>query len=221
MNFKRFYPKKKINYQTNDFVRPLNLEKLNQSKWSFLKLKRPQNFKTIDQSLKFEKKWLRRRYNEELRIKQALKFYYGPLREKNFRKYLLLSLNNKTKQNSQEILVQKLELRLDTFLKRSNIFNSIFASRQNILHKKIWLCKPNEIRFNLIRKANYQVEIGDLFKIKSNVKLVNSNFPQRYFKIFEKNNFIYLLITKQPKLTDVNFTFKLNLKEILNWGRRY
>jgi hypothetical protein len=30
-----------------------------------------------------------------------------------------------------------------------------------------------------------------------------------------------LLITKQPKLTDVNFTFKLNLKEILNWGRRY
>ena len=72
-----------------------------------------------------------------MRIKQALKFYYGPLREKNFRKYLLLSLNNKTKQNSQEILVQKLELRLDTFLKRSNIFNSIFASRQNILHKKI------------------------------------------------------------------------------------
>ena len=50
-------------------------------------------------SSKFEKKWLRRRFSEELRIKQSLKFFYGPIREKFFRKYLLLSLNNKTKQN--------------------------------------------------------------------------------------------------------------------------
>jgi ribosomal protein S4 len=170
---------------------------------------------------KFEKKWLRRRFSEELRIKQSLKFFYGPIREKFFRKYLLLSINNKTKQNSQEILVQRLELRLDSFLKRRCLFDSIFQSRQNILHNKILLCKSNEINFSFIRKPNYQVQIGDLFKIESAVELVNLNSNFKYFKIIKKNGFIYLLVIKQPIFDELHFSFKLNLKDVFNWGRRY
>jgi len=219
MNSKRHYPKKKINYQTNDFVRNINLKKINHDKWSFLKLKIPKFIKVNDQNLKFEKKWLRRRYNEELRSKQALKFYYGPGREKNFRKILLSSLNNKTRINSQEFFLQKLELRIDRLLLRSGLYNSIFEIQQSMLHNKISICKWNQIDFLFLTKPNYIIQQGDLIKIKK--PITELNLDLKYFTIFKKDNFIYLLLTKQPKIDDLKFPFKVSLKEILNWGRRY
>lgn len=100
---KRFYPKKKINFQSNTLVRKINFKNLKHDKWSRLKSKPLQQIKINEQNIKFEKKWLRRRFNEELRIKQALKFYYGPFREKNFRSYLLRRLKSKKKSKFSRI----------------------------------------------------------------------------------------------------------------------
>jgi hypothetical protein len=55
-----------------------------------------------------------------------------------------------------------------------------------------------------------------LFKLKGSYEFKDIEFNYDYFKIFQKGDFIYLLVIKKPSLNEINFSFKLNLKEVFN-----
>ena len=59
---------------------------------------------------------LRNQYRESFRRKQALRAFYGNLKEQSLRKYL--GHANTSKKRTPEILIQKLECRVDTLLYR-------------------------------------------------------------------------------------------------------
>ena len=60
---------------------------------------------------------LRDQYRERFRAKQALRAFYGGLKEQTLRRYL--GEANTRKHRTEEIFIQKVESRLDTILYRS------------------------------------------------------------------------------------------------------
>jgi ribosomal protein S4 len=187
-------------------------------KWEKLKAKPVLFSKVCENSstrkIKFEKKWLRHRFGERLRNKQALKAFYGPLRERTFQKYLIGALSNK-KQDPQENLLQQLECRLDTLLFRSGNFISMFQARQAILHNKVSICKQRDSNFKIINVPSYNVKIGEIIKFKSSS---TSRFGQalpNYLTNLDENT---LLLVRKPLFNDIRFPFKVVIKDILQWG---
>ena len=218
----RFSPKKRINFQTGESVRSWNINKVFSNKWQKLKQIRSNvNFNLIEINLgtnKLEKRWLQNRYGEQLRNKQALKSFYGPIRDRTFKKYLIKSLKTKN-QDPIEKFIQFLECRLEVILYRRGVFKSIFQRRQAIIHSNIQICKRKELKFKTITFPSILLQPGDLIKIKNKNFPVTTDNRNTFFTVLPEENVI--LLTKLPTLDSIAFPFKVDLKKILGWGRRY
>ncbi|MAE50646.1 MAG: 30S ribosomal protein S4 [Micavibrio sp.] len=94
----------------------------------------------------------------QLMAKQKLKGYYGNIGEKQFRRYFKEAdrLRGDTGQN----LVGLLERRLDAVVYRANFVPTVFAARQFINHKHVF------VNGKIVNIPSYQVQEGDVIEVK-------------------------------------------------------
>ena len=104
-------------------------------------------------------------YGNQLFAKQKLKFYYGDLTEKQFRKIYQKASN--IKGDTSQILIELLERRLDAIVYRMKFVPTIFAARQLVNHGHV---KVNGKKVNI---PSYNVSDGDEISIKESSKEIN------------------------------------------------
>jgi len=104
-------------------------------------------------------------YGTQLFAKQKLRFYYGDLTEKQFRKIYNKAAN--IKGDTSQILIELLERRLDAIVYRMKFVPTIFAARQIVNHGHV---KVNGKRVNI---PSYTVKDGDEITLKDQSKQIN------------------------------------------------
>ena len=104
-------------------------------------------------------------YGNQLFAKQKLRFYYGDITEKQFRK--IYDKASRIKGDTSEILIELLERRLDAIVYRMKFVPTIFAARQLVNHGHV---KVNNKRVNI---PSYTVKDGDEISIKEQSKQIN------------------------------------------------
>lgn len=111
-------------------------------------------------------------YGEQLLEKQKLKAYYGVL-EKQFRRYVFDAL--KSKERSEDVLIQNLERRLDNLVYRLGFGATLRQARQMVTHRHILV---NGQRVDI---PSYKVNIGDIISLRENSRKVHrfaANFTE-------------------------------------------
>ena len=101
-------------------------------------------------------------YGNQLFAKQKLRFYYGDLTEKQFRRIYKKASN--IKGDTSEILIELLERRLDAIVYRMKFVPTIFSARQLVNHGHV---KVNGKRVNI---PSYTVKDGDEISLKDKSK---------------------------------------------------
>ncbi|MFG1417530.1 30S ribosomal protein S4 [Xanthobacter sp. V0B-10] len=97
-------------------------------------------------------------FGVQLRAKQKLKGYYGPIGEKQFHKTYVEA--GRLKGDTGANLIGLLERRLDAVVYRAKFVPTIFAARQFVSHGHI---KVNGKRLNV---PSYLVKVGDVIEVK-------------------------------------------------------
>ncbi len=97
-------------------------------------------------------------YGIRLMEKQKLKFLYGGLREKQFKRYF--DRATKSKQNTGEVLLQLLERRLDNVVYRLGFATTRRQARQLVSHGHIL------VNGKKVDIPHYEVEPGDIIEVK-------------------------------------------------------
>ena len=104
-------------------------------------------------------------YGIQLYAKQKLRFYYGDLTEKQFRKIYDKASN--IKGDTSQILIELLERRLDAIVYRMKFVPTIFAARQLVNHGHV---KVNGKRVNI---PSCTIKDGDEISLKDQSKQIN------------------------------------------------
>ena len=94
-----------------------------------------------------------------------MRFYYGDITEKQFRK--IYDKASRIKGDTSEILIELLERRLDAIVYRMKFVPTIFAARQLVNHGHV---KVNNKRVNI---PSYTVKDGDEISLKDVSKNIN------------------------------------------------
>ena len=144
-----------------------------------------------------------------------LRRFYGNLRLKQFKRvFKERSLDSNVMGRS---FVYFLESRLDVILYRANFFSSIYAARQFINHKKVY------INGQIVNKPGYNVFVNDIItlsnyadlylKLQSRLKddLILVNYP-KYLEVNYKLGSI--IFSRLPEHTEVPFPFFMNLNNL-------
>jgi small subunit ribosomal protein S4 len=97
-------------------------------------------------------------YGLRLMEKQKLKFLYGGIREKQFKKYF--DMASKSKGNTGQVLLQLLERRLDNVVYRLGFASTRRQARQFVVHGHILV---NGKKLNI---PSYLVSAGDIIEVK-------------------------------------------------------
>jgi small subunit ribosomal protein S4 len=101
-------------------------------------------------------------YGTQLLAKQRLRFYYGNVGERQFRRYYQEA--QRRKGDSAENLIQLLERRLDAVIYRMKFAPTVFAARQLVNHGHVLV---NGKKLNI---ASYQVKDGDEIELRAKAK---------------------------------------------------
>ena len=104
-------------------------------------------------------------YGTQLFAKQKLRFYYGDLTEKQFKK--IYNKASKTKGDTSQILIELLERRLDAIVYRMKFVPTIFAARQIVNHGHVLV---NGKRVNI---PSYTVSNDDVIELRDQSKQIN------------------------------------------------
>lgn len=97
-------------------------------------------------------------FGMQLMAKQKLKFHYGDITEKQFRKTYDEAVRRKG--NTAENLIGLLESRLDAFVYRSKFVPTIFAARQFVNHGHVLV---NGVKTNI---GSYRLKPGDVVQVR-------------------------------------------------------
>lgn len=109
-------------------------------------------------------------YAQQLMEKQKLKYIYGLL-EKQF--FTLFKNAERCKGLTGEILIQKLEARLDNVVYRLGIAPTRRAARQLVSHRHI------TVNGSLVTIPSYHTSVDDLISLKDRSKDLASNAPTK------------------------------------------
>lgn len=123
-------------------------------------------------------------YGKQMNEKQKLKAYYDIL-EKQFRRVVAAAMH--AKGNSGEILVQRLECRLDNITYRLGFGASLRQARQMVVHGHIL------VNGKRIDRPSYEVKVGDVISLRErsqSIQLFKDNFEskQNFLPYLEKDN---------------------------------
>ena len=101
----------------------------------------------------------------QLYAKQKIRFYYGDITEKQFKRIYEKASNKKG--DTGQILIELLERRLDAVVYRMKFVPTIFAARQFVNHGHV---KVNGKRVTI---PSYTVKDGDAIELKEQSKQIN------------------------------------------------
>ncbi|WP_370235307.1 MULTISPECIES: 30S ribosomal protein S4 [Henriciella] len=155
-------------------------------------------------------------YGMQLMAKQKLKFHYGDITEKQFRK--TFDEANRMKGNTAENLIGLLESRLDAFVYRSKFVPTIFAARQFVNHGHV---KVNGVKTNI---GSVRLKPGDVVEIREksrNLALVLEALgsPERdvpeYIEVDPKA--MTATFIRVPELNDVPYPVKMEPAQVVEF----
>ncbi len=150
-------------------------------------------------------------YGRQLAVKQKVKRIYGVL-EKQFKKHFDEAMSREGV--AGDLLMQRLEMRLDNVIYRSGWADSRSQSRQLVSHNFFTI---NGKKMNI---PSYEVKVGDVIRIKKN-KLEKKYIKDRREVINNKKDFPSWLfydqskdevkILAKPKVSDVGINVDAQL----------
>lgn len=155
-------------------------------------------------------------YGLQLMAKQKLKFHYGDITEKQFRK--TYDEAARLKGNTAENLIGLLESRLDAFIYRSKFVPTIFAARQFVNHGHV---KVNGVRTNI---GSYRLKPGDVVEVREksrNMALVLEALgsPERdlpeYIEVDPKA--MTATYVRVPELNDVPYPVRMEPAQVVEY----
>jgi len=115
-------------------------------------------------------------YGMQLLEKQRLRAYYGVL-EKQFRRYVEKA--KKSSEKTGEVLIQRLEMRLDNTVYRLGFGTSIREARQMVNHGHI------RVNGEKIDIPSYELKLGDVIELSDKAKKIDK-FKENFLN---KNGF--------------------------------
>ena len=158
-------------------------------------------------------------YGTQLAAKQRLKFYYGNIGERQFRRYYEEAVRRKG--DTSENLIELLERRLDTVVYRLKFAITPFAARQLVNHGHVTV---NGKRVNI---PSYLVRDGDQIEVKEKSKQLASvldasqsaerDVPE-YLEVDHRAMRGRLL--RAPKLMDVPYPVQMEPNQVVEFYSR-
>ena len=152
----------------------------------------------------------------QLMAKQKLKFHYGDITEKQFRKTYDEAVRRKG--NTAENLIGLLESRLDAFVYRSKFVPTIFAARQFVNHGHVLV---NGVKTNI---GSYRLKPGDVVQVREksrNMALVlealgsaERDLPE-YIEVDPKA--MTATYVRIPELSDVPYAVKMEPAQVVEY----
>ena len=158
-------------------------------------------------------------FSIQLMAKQKLKFYYGNISEKQFRKYYDEAVRRKG--DTSENLIELLERRLDAVIYRLKFAITPFASRQFVNHGHVTV---NGKRVNI---PSFLVRDGDLIEVREKSKqlamvLDSTQSAERdvpeYFEVDHRA--MKGRMTRAPKLSDVPYPVSMEPNLVVEFYSR-
>ena len=155
-------------------------------------------------------------YGLQLMAKQKLKFHYGDITEKQFRR--TYDEANRQKGNTAENLIGLLECRLEAFVYRAKFVPTIFAARQFVNHGHV---KVNGVKTNI---GSFRLKPGDVVEIREksrNMALVLEALgsPERdipeYIEVDPKA--MTATLVRVPELIDVPYAVKMEPAQVVEF----
>lgn len=155
-------------------------------------------------------------YGMQLMAKQKLKFHYGDITEKQFRKTYDEAVRRKG--NTAENLIGLLESRLDAFVYRSKFVPTIFAARQFVNHGHVTV---NGVKTNI---GSFRLKPGDVVQIREksrNMALVLEALgsPERdlpeYIEVDPKA--MTATYVRIPELSDVPYAVVMEPAQVVEY----
>lgn len=201
-------------YQNNFKYKKL----LKSTKKSFFLVRKKGKFlyKVFTGEKEFKRKKRTLKINNYLNLLKLRRFYGNIGKRKFWRSFHNLGL---TPNIASKGFGYFLESRLDVILYRSNLFSSIFSSRQYIVHKKVFV---NGV---LVNKPGFRVKIDDIVSVSNpeffyndlKSRLLNNqvlgNFPS-YLNVNYKLGLVKLI--RIPSNKDVPFPFFMNIDTMVH-----
>ena len=201
-------------YQNNFKYKKL----LKSTKKSFFLVRKKGKFlyKVFTGEKEFKRKKRTLKINNYLNLLKLRRFYGNIGKRKFWRSFHNLGL---TPNIASKGFGYFLESRLDVILYRSNLFSSIFSSRQYIVHKKVFV---NGV---LVNKPGFRVKIDDIVSVSNpeffyndlKLRLLNNqvlgNFPS-YLNVNYKLGLVKLI--RIPSNKDVPFPFFMNIDTMVH-----
>jgi small subunit ribosomal protein S4 len=158
-------------------------------------------------------------YGNQLFAKQKLKFYYGDLTEKQFRRIYTKASN--TKGDTSQILIELLERRLDAVVFRLKFAPTVFAARQLVNHGHVM------VNGKVVDKKSYQVKDGDEISLQQesqNIPMIIQTLSSNERDVPE---YLQLEISKclgkfirGPQLTDVPYPVQMEPNLVVEFYSR-
>ncbi len=152
----------------------------------------------------------------QLMAKQKLKFHYGDITEKQFRKTYDEAARRKG--NTAENLIGLLESRLDAFVYRSKFVPTIFAARQFVNHGHV---KVNGQKVNI---PSYRLKPGDVVEIREKSKSMalvlealgsaERDLPE-YIEVDPKK--MSATFVRIPELADVPYAVQMEPSQVVEY----
>lgn len=201
-------------YQNN--FRYKKLLKDNKKAFFLVKKKGKFLYKVVTDDKEFRRRKRTLKINNYLNLLK-LRCFYGNLGARKFRRsFKLLSMSTNAVNRS---FAYFLESRLDVVLYRSNLFSSIYAARQYISHKKVY------VNGRVVTKPGYRLKVHDI-AVVSNPKVLYYQLKERLQKDLVLGNYpSYLevnyklgavILSKLPENNEVPYPFFMDIETITN-----
>jgi small subunit ribosomal protein S4 len=158
-------------------------------------------------------------YAKQLAAKQKLRFYYGNITEKQFRR--IYEEASRRRGDTAETLIGMLERRLDTVVYRLGLVPTPFAARQLINHGHILV---NGRRVNI---ASYVLREGDVVELREasrNMPLVLESLQQPERDVPDYLSIDYKAmkgsLVRTPKIGDVPYPVQMEPNLVIEYYSR-
>jgi small subunit ribosomal protein S4 len=159
-------------------------------------------------------------FGVQLMAKQKLKFYYGNITERQFRKIYTEAIRKKG--DTSENLIGLLERRLDAVVYRLKFAPTVFAARQLVSHGHVLLNGKKANIASMVVKEGDEIELKT--KMRENVQILEATASQErqvpdYLAVVDQKAFKGKFV-RTPKLADVPYPVKMEPNLVIEFYSR-
>lgn len=159
-------------------------------------------------------------FGVQLMAKQKLKFYYGNITERQFRKIYTEAIRKKG--DTSENLIGLLERRLDAVVYRLKFAPTVFAARQLVSHGHVLLNGKKANIASMVVKEGDEIELKA--KMRENVQSLEATASQErqvpdYLEVVDQKGYKGKFV-RTPKLADVPYPVKMEPNLVIEFYSR-